>query len=234
MRTLTIVAVLLLLGAGCNTPGKDISGDDGRSTLDQLNAAAEGPSSGRSSAETTTTDFPFGPAVAWGASQATSNATAARYSPTNTNSGTGSLVTGFVQGLTAEQRASVSDAIARRIADDAVLQSISDELRYLMDSEEYSPEWQARTDALREQYRASESAIMAELAESGVTSRLDLGNLEQLVVTGIIVSIVGAEERPPTDAEVKALAKLLPDLIAASKGNETIQRDGAGEEEEID
>ena len=116
--------------------------------------------------------------------------------------------------------------------EDPVLQSMAEELRYLMDAEEYSPEWQVRVDKLRAEYSVARAQIMKELEESGVTERLDLGNLEQLVVIGIIGGNVGHKERAPTGEEVKQLAKLLPDIVAASKGNETIQKDGEGGEGE--
>jgi hypothetical protein len=227
VKTLTkVIAPLLLVSllmlAGCNTTPAT---PEDRGMLNDATTIPEGGKSGKSSAENTTTDLPFAPAVAWGASDADSNATAARYSPTSTNSGTGHVVTGFVQGLTSQQRKDMEATVIKFISEDPVLKSIADELKWLMDQEEYDEAWQARADALRKAYAEARDSLMVKLDSAGITESLNLGSLKQIVIVAFVNSHVGATERAPSEAEVNALAKLLPDIVSAARGEETIQNE---------
>jgi len=233
---LKVGAVLLIVvGLGACTMARRSSGDE-LSAAREINKdmgdmalGVDGPKSGGSSARTTTTEIPFSPSVAWGASEAHSTATSARYNPTNTNSGSGHLVTGFVLGAQAQ-------TVMDMVADDPVTRSLAEEIRWIMESEQYTPEMQARLDALRKSYADHVKDMMA----SAKALAPNLANLETITVVGIIRAAIGHEEREPTNEEVQALSKLLPDVVSAARGDDTIQGKAAkkekkaAEEEETD
>lgn len=221
------VVLLAVLLAGC---GSTPSPADEAALVRDLTAAPKGPSSGGSAADSASTDLPFAPAVGWGGSSAASNALSARYSPTATNSGTGSLVTGFVQGVTAEQRQQIEQAVHKAVKEDPVLASLESEMAALAQQNLADPAVQERLDEVRAQYSAARESLFAGLESTGVTERLDLGNLSQLVVVGVITSNVGHTDRPPTPEEAANLARVLSNPISAARGETVIL--GSGEKVE--
>jgi len=226
MKRLTPLLVLLVSGlmlVGCGTlfgqtPPGDVP-DDFRPDMQSPMKTA----SGKSSAETSTNDMPMAPAVAWGASTADSTSTTAKYQPTNTTSGTGSLVTGFQLGAMANVNQKARDFVAQFMKDDPVMRSIGEELAFLMDGVEYSEDWQTRADALRAALSERSAVLMASLSDAGLSSDLNLASLRNIVVVGFITSNVGHDERAPSDAEVEAVSKVLPDIVLAAGKLETIQ-----------
>lgn len=233
---LIFLLVVSLVAVGCSAPtGRGASaGPDETSMLEEATTTPQGPRGGTNSAETSQTDFPNAVGVAWGASETTSNSLLAKYTPTQTNSGQGGLVTGFVQGLTAAQRQEAQSAVNDAVANDPVLISIADEMRYLMESEEYSVEWQGRIDELREQYAVARERLVGTLKDAGVVESLDLGNLNTLVVNGWANAYSGKDERPPTDEEAKQLARVLSNPVAAARGETVILGEGETVEEGAD
>jgi hypothetical protein len=217
-RIVLVIAVVILtvILTGCPTAPKDVP-DDLRP--DMKNPQRVG--SGRSSAETNTNDMPLNTGVAWGASQVDQTSTTAKYQPTASTSGTGSLVTGFQLGAVSEVNQKARDFVASTIKGDPVLKNLSDELKYLMDEVEYGPEWQARADALRTALAARSSQIYEDLTTAGLSSDVNLASLTHIVVVGFITSNVGHDERAPTDAEIEAVARVLPNIVSASRGEET-------------
>lgn len=215
---LLILSLLVFALVGCQTAPKDVP-EDLRPDVDNPQKV----SSGRSSAETNTNDMPLNTGVAWGASQNDQTSTTAKFQPTSTNSGTGSLVTGFQLGAVAEANQKAREFVTAAIKEDPVLQSIQDELRFLMDSVEYGPDWQTRVDILRQSLSDRSSQLLGDLTKAGLSTDLNLASLEQIVVVGFITSNVGHTERTPTDAEIEAIGKVLPDIVSASRGEATIQ-----------
>lgn len=240
MRTTRLGGVALLslavvmLTVGCfSDPATRAGPTDGSKVAESQTTMPKGPASGASSARTSTLDLPAAPAVAWGASKAESSATNAKYSPTNTNSQSGHLVTGFVMGLTVAERTQINEVIADAIDNDPVIQSIQAELAYLVQSEEYSPEWQTRADQLRQQLQEARDHLIASMRSAGVAGDLDLGNLTTLVNVGIINSATGQKERAPTDEEIRRISLIIPNAINATKGQtQILSKDDVAESRE--
>lgn len=219
MKTMSkLIAPILLMTVvmGCQTM------DPNAARLAEQSVAPS-TASGRTSSEVSTNEVPAAPAVAWGASTANSTASTAKYSPTNSNANSGPVVTGFQLGAITEQKMKAREWLAQQIAEDIELKSIKDEIKYLMDVVEYSPELQARLDVLRKQARDATASLMVGLKESGFAADLNLASLTHLTVVAWISSNSGATERTPTEAEVSNLAKLLPDIVSAARGEGTIQ-----------
>jgi len=218
MRLTRIAVALLALVAvvACQTAPADVPAD---LRPDMKNPQRVG--SGRSSAETNTNDMPLNTGVSWGASSVDQTSTTAKYQPTTTTSGTGSMVTGFQLGAVSEVNQKAREFVARAVATDPVMRSVQEELKYLMDEVEYSPEWQARTDALRTVLADRTSKIYADLTKAGLSADLNLASLTHIVVVGFITSNVGHTERAPSEAEIEAIARVLPNIVSASRGEET-------------
>lgn len=218
---LVVLVLLAFAFAACSSP-PPAGPEAGAPIVDRLSSVPSGPAGGRNSAETSTTDFPFAPGAAWGASQNQSNALSAQYKPQNTNSGQGGIVTAFIQGLTAAQQQQANAAYERAIKSDPVLESLAQELRDLMALEERPDTWETRVDLVRAEYTKARDALVGSLKESGVVSSLDLGNLQTLVNIGFANAYAGKDERPPTDEEVRQLARVLANPISAARGEAVV------------
>lgn len=216
VAVLMLVLVSMFFTAGCQTAPADVPED---LRPDMKNPQRVG--SGRSSAETNTNDMPLNTGVAWGASKVDQTSTTAKYQPTASTSGTGSLVTGFQLGAVSEVNQKARDFVATTIKGDPVLKNLGDELKYLMDEVEYGPEWQARADILRAALAARSSQLYEDLTTAGLSTDVNLAALTHIVVVGFITSNVGHDERAPTDQEIEAVARVLPNIVSASRGEET-------------
>ena len=217
MRILFLTGILVALIAGCQTtPPADVPED----LRPDVKTTPQRVASGRSSAETSTNDMPVNAGAAWGASSNAQTATTAKFQPTNTNSGTGPVVTGFQLGAISEVNQKARKFVTDAVRGDPVLKSLGAELTYLMDAVAYDEAWQARVDALRVSLAARSSQIYADLTAAGLSADVNLASLTHVTVVGFITSVVGAAERAPSDVEVEAIARVLPNIVWASRGEE--------------
>jgi len=209
------LALFLFCCIGCQTKPAEVPED---LRPDMKNPQKVG--SGRSSAETNTNDMPLNTGVAWGASQNEQTSTTAKYQPTTTTSGTGSLVTGFQLGAISEANQKAREFVTSRLNENPVLKSISEELKYLMDEVKYDESWQVRVDSLRKQMSDVQSELLSDMNAAGMTADVNLAQLTHIVVVGFITSNVGHTERAPSNEEIDAIARVLPNIVAASRGEE--------------
>lgn len=222
----------LALVAGCTSVPDGMYAEE-----DGMLAQAQAPGSGDAESDASDVDTSAAPAFSY-MGDAESTSILAGWKEGKQNTGTGSLVTGFVQGLTAEQSARIQEVIDHRLETDPALAFMVAELDDLRevpvaDRDQF---WYTRVDNLLAACRVAADNIVSQLGKTGQTGNLELGNLEQIIVVGLIHSNVGHDETQPTADESEAMRYFLSNIISAGRGEAVIVPPGGemeeGEEEE--
>jgi len=208
MRLIVVmIMALVLVGCASTMPAPGAYPD----------TAVKGPESGKASSDIGTNDMPVAGGYNGAAGRQKNVAMSNKVSPQRQNTGTGSLVTAFIQGATPQQEQAAHGRLMAMLESDEEIAMIRKEMKWLMDAEEYSPDWQTRADALKLQYREARDRLVAMFeTTSGLSGRIDLGKLRVLVNVGIISGNVGHTEREPSADEMAALKAIVPELVKAA------------------